>query len=78
MTFSQAIDKAKSGAKITRKLWPEQYIALTTSICYRSAKGEMVEVSGGNKFILVASRRIVDNWMATADDMLAEDWEEVK
>lgn len=78
MTFSQAIDKAKSGSKIARSAWPEQYVALTTSICYRSAKGEMVEVSGGSKFILVASRRIVDNWMATAEDMLAEDWEEVK
>lgn len=56
MTFSQAIEKAKSGSKIARASWRDQYVALTTGICYR----------------------IVDNWVANADDMLAEDWKEVK
>lgn len=77
MTFSQAIEKAKSGSKITRASWRDQYVALTTGICYRSVKGETVDVSDGTKFILVSSRRILDNWVASADDMLAEDWEEV-
>lgn len=36
MTFSQAIEKAKSGPKITRAYWRDQYVALTTGICYRS------------------------------------------
>ena len=77
MTFSQAIEKAKSGSKITRASWRDQYLALTTGICYRSVKGDTVDVSDGTKFILVSSRRILDNWVASADDMLAEDWEEV-
>lgn len=75
MTFSQAIEKAKSGSKIARAAWADQYVALTKSICYRSVKDEVIEVSNGTKFIFVAARRIVDNWVATADDMLAEDWE---
>lgn len=78
MTFSQAIEKAKSGSKIARVSWRDQYVALTTGICYRSVKGDTVDVSEGTKFILVSSRRIVDNWVANADDMLAEDWKEVK
>lgn len=36
MTFSQAIEKAKSGSKITRASWRDQYVALTTGTCYRS------------------------------------------
>lgn len=36
MTFSQAIEKAKSGSQITRASWRDQYVALTTGICYRS------------------------------------------
>lgn len=78
MTFSQAIEKAKSGSKITRASWRDQYVALTTGICYRSVKGDMVDVSDGTKFILVSARRIADNWAASAEDMLAEDWKEVK
>lgn len=77
MTFSQAIEKAKSGSQITRASWRDQYVALTTGICYRSVNGDTVDVSDGTKFILVSSRRILDNWVASADDMLAEDWEEV-
>lgn len=77
MTFTQALEKAKSGSKITRASWRDQYVALTTGICYRSVKGDTVDVSDGTKFILVSSRRILDNWVASADDMLAEDWEEV-
>lgn len=78
MTFTQALEKSKSGSKITRASWRDQYVALTTGICYRSVKGDTVDVSDGTKFILVSSRRILDNWVASADDMLAEDWEEVK
>ena len=77
MTFTQALEKAKSGSKITRASWRDQYVALTTGICYRSVKGDTVDVSDGTKFVLVSSRRILDNWVASADDMLAEDWEEV-
>lgn len=77
MTFSQAIDLAKKGPQITRASWRDQYVALTTGICYRSVKGDTVDVSDGTKFVLVSSRRILDNWVASADDMLAEDWKEV-
>ena len=77
MTFTQALEKAKSGSKIARASWRYQYVALTTGICYRSVKGDTVDVSDGTKFVLVSYRRILDNWVASADDMLAEDWEEV-
>lgn len=49
MTFTQALEKSKSGSKITRASWRDQYVALTTGICYRSVKGDTVDVSDGTK-----------------------------
>ena len=80
MTFSQAVEAAKQGKKITRAAWGEgQYIALSTGISYTSISGDTVAVSTNDpEFILVLRSRIRGDWAAGAEDMLAEDWNTVE
>lgn len=44
MTFGEAINKVKEGAKIARKGWngKNQYVELATRISYMNVRGEVV------------------------------------
>ena len=80
-TFGWAIEAMKRGERLTRRGWngKKQYIELATSISYKNAKGEVVNVNHeniGNKAIaFVGTSGVQMGWLASQADMLADDWE---
>lgn len=80
MTFGEAIDAAKSGAKIQRKGWngKAQYVELATCISYKNAEGKIVncdhDAIGNQAFAFVGTSGVQMGWLASQADMLAEDW----
>lgn len=81
MTFGQAIEALKQGAKVTRKGWngKGQYIELATNISYVNTKGETVntlhEAIGNKAIAFVGTSGVQLGWLTSQSDMLAEDWE---
>lgn len=81
MTFGEAINKAKEGAKIARKGWngKNQYVELATRISYMNVQGEVVncehEVIGNQALAFVGTSGVQIGWLASQADMLANDWE---
>lgn len=81
MTFGEAINKAKEGAKITRKGWngKNQYVELATRISYMNVQGEVVncehEAIGNKALAFVGTSGVQIGWLASQADMLANDWE---
>ena len=80
MTFGEAIEAAKNGARIQREGWngKKQYVELATCISYKDADGEIVNCTHdaiGNKALaFVGASGIQMGWLASQADMLAEDW----
>jgi len=80
MTFGEAIEKCKAGAKIQREGWngKQQYVELATCISYKAASGEIVNVNhdaiGNNALAFVGTSGVQIGWLASQADMLAEDW----
>ena len=81
MTFGEAINKVKEGAKIARKGWngKNQYVELATSISYMNVQGDVVncehEAIGNNALAFVGTSGVQIGWLASQADMLANDWE---
>ena len=80
MTFGEAIEAAKNGARIQRDGWngKKQYVELATCISYKDADGEIVNCTHdaiGNKALaFVGTSGVQMGWLASQADMLAEDW----
>lgn len=81
MTFGEAINKVKEGAKISRKGWngKNQYVELATRISYMNVRGEVVncehEAIGNKALAFVGTSGVQIGWLASQADMLANDWE---
>lgn len=81
MTFGEAINKVKEGAKIARKGWngKNQYVELATRISYMNVRGEVVncehEAIGNKALAFVGTSGVQIGWLAPQADMLANDWE---
>lgn len=81
MTFGEAINKVKEGAKIARKGWngKNQYVELATCISYMNVQGEVVncehEAIGNKALAFVGTSGVQIGWLASQADMLANDWE---
>ncbi len=81
MTFGEAINEVKEGAKIARKGWngKNQYVELATRISYMNVQGEVVncehEAIGNKALAFVGTSGVQIGWLASQADMLANDWE---
>jgi hypothetical protein len=84
MTFGEAIDRAKNGARIARAGWngKNQYVEIATCISYKNTKGEIVNVVhdaiGNQAFAFVGTSGVQLGWLASQADMLANDWRVVE
>ena len=80
-SFGQAIEKMKSGVRMSRRGWngKRQYIELATCISYKNPDGEVVnaehEAIGNAAIAFVGTSGTQMGWLASQADMLAEDWE---
>lgn len=80
-SFGQAIEKMKSGVRMSRRGWngKRQYIELATCISYKNPDGEVVNVEheaiGNAAIAFVGTSGVQMGWLASQADMLAEDWE---
>lgn len=83
LTFGEAINRCKKGAKIARLGWngKGQYVELATRISYVNAQGETVNVDheaiGNNALAFVGTSGVQIGWLASQADMLAVDWMDV-
>lgn len=79
-SFGDAIKYLKRGMKVARKGWngKKQYIQLATGISYRTADGKIVncnhEAIGNMAIAFVGTSGVQMGWLASQEDMLAEDW----
>ena len=82
MTFGEALDRCKKGARIARLGWngKNQYVELATRISYINAQGETVNADhdaiGNNALAFVGTSGVQLGWLASQADMLAVDWVE--
>lgn len=80
MSFGLAIEGAKMGKKIQRSGWngKGQYVELATSISYKNASGDVVNVNhdaiGNHALAFVGTSGVQLGWLASQADMLADDW----
>lgn len=81
MTFGEAIEQCKIGAKIQREGWngKEQYVVLARMKRCVTACGELIESPahnniGDNFLLFVGSSGYQCGWLASQADMLADDW----
>ena len=81
LTFGEAIQLMKKGAKIARKGWngKGQYVELATNVSYKSPNGTVTNVDHkdmGNKALaFVGTSGVQLGWLASQADMLSEDWQ---
>lgn len=84
MTFGEAIELAKDGARIQRTGWngKKQYVELATCISYKDADGMIVNCAhdaiGNKAFAFVGTSGVQIGWLASQADMLADDWQVAK
>lgn len=84
MTFGEAIDRAKEGARIARAGWngKNQYVEIATSISYKNRNGDIVNAEhdaiGNQAFAFVGTSGVQLGWLASQADMLANDWRVVE
>ena len=84
MTFGEAIDCAKNGARIARAGWngKNQYVEIATYISYKNTKGEIVNAEhdaiGNQAFAFVGTSGVQMGWLASQSDMLSTDWRVVE
>lgn len=80
MTFGEALEKVKNGAKAARESWngKGQYIELASCISYVSSEGKVINPQhkwmGNNAIAFVGTSGVQLGWLASQADMLAEDW----
>jgi len=80
MTFGEAIDRAKEGARIARAGWngKNQYVGIATCISYKNSNGDIVNAEhdaiGNQAFAFVGTSGVQLGWLASQADMLATDW----
>ena len=80
MTFGEAIDRAKEGARISRAGWngKNQYVEIATCISYKNSNGDIVNAEhdaiGNQAFAFVGTSGVQLGWLASQSDMLATDW----
>ena len=80
MTFGQAIEAIKAGARVQREGWngKNQYIELATNISYCNTAGEVVNAHhaaiGNQAVAFIGTSGVQLGWLASQADMLAEDW----
>jgi len=80
MTFGEAIDRAKEGARIARAGWngKNQYVEIATCISYKNSNGDIVNAEhdaiGNQAFAFVGTSGVQLGWLASQADMLATDW----
>lgn len=83
MDFGEAIKLVKQGKKVQREGWngKNQYIELATSISYKNADGNIINVEhdaiGNCAIAFVGTSGVQLGWLASQADMLANDWKEV-
>ena len=79
-SFGDAITYLKRGLKVARKGWngKKQYIQLATGISYKTADEEIVncehDAIGNMAIAFVGTSGVQMGWLASQEDMLAEDW----
>lgn len=79
-SFSDAIRYLKRGLKVKRKGWngKNQYIELAKNISYVNPSEEVVNAEhediGNHAIAFVGTSGVQIGWLASQDDMLAEDW----
>jgi len=80
MTFGEAINAVKNGARIQRSGWngKKQYVELATCISYKDADGQIVNCThdaiGNQALAFVGTSGVQMGWLASQADMLADDW----
>jgi hypothetical protein len=80
MTFGEALERCKKGARIYREGWngKGQYVELATEISYENPQGDLINAdhkSIGNKALaFVGTSGVQLGWLASQADMLADDW----
>lgn len=89
MNFGQAIDAAKSGARIAREGWNGKgmwlayspgHPALPADKFFAGPNRDFAEANGGTAEVLpsftmkTADNKILPGWLASQTDMLADDW----
>lgn len=81
MSFGQAIEAMRRGAKVRRRGWngKNQHIELASSISYRNPDGAVInaehEAIGNQAVAFCGTSGVQMGWLASQADMLAEDWE---
>lgn len=82
MNFSEALELAKNGRRITRKGWngKDQYVKLLQplELSYEALQLDKFQVQFGPFLAIKTSYGNVVPWVASQTDLLANDWEEVK
>ena len=84
MTFGEAINAAKNGARIARAGWngKNQYVEIATCISYKNTKGEIINAEhnaiGNQAFAFVGTSGVQLGWLASQSDMLGTDWRVVE
>lgn len=80
MTFGDALEECKQGARIWRKGWngKNQYVELAHKISYVNSRGEIVNADhrniGHDALAFVGTSGVQIGWLASQADMLADDW----
>lgn len=81
MTFGEAIEECKKGAKIQRDGWNgrNQFVVLARMRRCVTACGDLIESPqhdniGDNFFLFVGTSGYQCGWLASQADMLANDW----
>ena len=73
MGFERALSALKCGNTIKRECWEDgEYLELVSKINYTNYDGEVVNLE--DKIIIVDSTGISTGWIATQEEILAEDW----
>ena len=81
MTFSEALEAAKSGRKVQRQGWngKGQHVELAWSVVFMDAEGNSVkadhEAIGSSALTFFGTSGIQIGWLASSGDILADDWQ---
>lgn len=75
MTFGLAIEAMKKGKKVKRRGWFNGFLQIATGITYKAIDGETVNCEHNAIVFIVGASAVQTEWLASQDDMLAEDWE---
>jgi hypothetical protein len=81
MTFGEAIEKVKAGGRLQRAGWngKNQYIELATCISYKNTLGAIINVEhdaiGNCAIAFVGTSGVQIGWIASQEDMIADDWQ---